>query len=222
LKLTRDAFEARFREYRAALNTEIGRFRDAASVLRQISERTHDYLAELNLAPAFFHTVENSLLTKVILWADKMFDEKGERGLFNFLSLIENNREWMTIQELQRRKNYEDGHWMLRPENRGQPITAQSIEEDRQRVRGLAALRSISLLRDKFHAHFDEDYFFDRDKLQAEAPIDWAGLTEVGNVMTTMLNNYSADFDGELFAGEAIGIDDLTRLLHAARKGNRK
>jgi len=86
----------------------------------------------------------------------------------------------------------------------------------------LAALRSISLLRDKFHAHFDKDYFFDRDKLQAEAPIDWAGLTEVGNVMTTMLNNYSADFDGELFAGEAIGIDDLTRLLHAARKGNRK
>ena len=111
---------------------------------------------------------------------------------------------------------------MLRPENRGQPITAQSIEEDRQRVRGLATLKSISLLRDKFHAHFDKDYFFDRDKLQAEAPIDWAGLTEVGNVMTTMLNNYSSDFDGELFAGEVIGIDDLTRLLHAARKGNRK
>lgn len=222
VKLTLDQFEAHFREYREHLQREVGRFRDAAFVYRQISERTKDYLGELNLAPAFFHTVQDSLFTTIILWADKLFDAEGERGLFNFLSFIEYNRDWMTLQELQRRKNYPDGHWMLRPENRGQPISFESIEEDRQRIRGLAALKSIQLRRNKFQSHFDKEYFFDRQKLQREAPITWESLAEAGEVMVTMLNNYSADFDGGLFAAETLGIDDLTRLLDAARRGRGK
>jgi hypothetical protein len=217
LKLTRDAFEAHFREYREYLQREIGRFRDAASVLRQISERTHDYLSELNIAPAFFRTVEDALFTTVILWADKLFDEKGERGLFDFLMLIEYNRDWMTVAELQRRRKYPDGHWMLKDRV---PITFDSIAEDRKRIRALVALKSIKLRRDKFHSHFDKDYFFDRTKLAIEAPITWANLSEAGEVMGQIVNDYSADFDGELHAWESMGIDDLTRLLHAARRGN--
>lgn len=218
MKLTRNEFEAKFLQYREHLQREVGRFRDAASVFRQISERQDDYLAELNLATAFFRTVEDSLFTTIILWADKLFDEKGERGLFNFLSFIEYNRDWMTVQELQRRRNYPDDHWMLKPEFRGPPITAKSIEEDRQRIRGLAALKSIQLRRNKFHGHFDSDYFFDREKLQREAPITWVGLKEAGEVMVTMMNNYSTDFDGQYFAEETMHIDDLTRLLAAARR----
>lgn len=222
MKLTCDEFEAHFREYREHLQREVGRFRDAVSVYRQISERTKDHLSELNIAPAFFHTVEDALFTTIIVWADKLFDEKGERGLFNFLSLMENNRVWMTVRELQRRKSYPDDHWMLRPENRGQPITFEAIEEDRRRIRELAALKSIQLRRDKFQSHFDKDYFFDRQKLQREGPITWESLAEAGSVMVTVLNNYSADFDGRLFAPETLGIDDLTRLLHAASRGRGK
>lgn len=37
--------------------------------------------------------------------------------------------------------------------------------------------------------------------------------------MVAILNDYSADFDGQLFAAESINIDDLTHLLHRARKG---
>ncbi|MEX0959102.1 MAG: hypothetical protein WDZ63_07425 [Burkholderiales bacterium] len=170
MKLNRDEFEARFRAYRDHLSREVGRFRDAASVYRQISERTPDYLEELNLAAAFFRTVEDSLFTTIILWADKLFDEKGERGLFNFLAFVEYNRDWMTTQELQRRRNYPDGHWMLK--NRI-PITAKSIEEDRQKIRSLVILKSIKLRRDKFHGHFDKDYFFDRGRLASEAPMTW-------------------------------------------------
>jgi len=216
VKLLRDKFDAHFREYREHLQREVARFRDALSVYRHINERKDDYLSELNLAPAFFHTVEDALFTTIILWADKLFDEKGQRGLFNFLALIENNRDWMAIGELQRRRSYPDDHWMLQDRV---PITFQSIEEDRQRIRGLAALKSIQLRRDKFHGHFDKEYFFDRQRLQAEAPITWENLTEAGDVMLTMLNDYSVDFDGNLFASETMGIDDLTSLLHAARKG---
>jgi len=219
VKLPRDEFGAKFRLYRDHLQREIGRFRDAASVLRQLNELQPQYLHELNVATAFFRTVEDALFTTIILWADKLFDEEGERGLFDFLTFIEYNRDWMTVTELQRRKVYSDDHWMLRPENRGAPITAKTIEEDRQRIRDLAALKSIKLRRDKFLSHFDRDYFFDRQKLQREAPIKWEELAQAGDVMTTMMNNYSSDFDGNLYAAEALGIDDLTRLLYAARKG---
>src|SRR5688572_24126881 len=108
MRLQREAFEEHFRQYREALHLEIHRFCDSASVYRQISERTQDHLRELNRAPAFFRTIEDSLFTTIVLWADKLFDEKGERGLFNFLSLVEYNRGWMTDSELQRRKGYPD------------------------------------------------------------------------------------------------------------------
>lgn len=216
MKLPRDEFEAHFGEYREHLRQEVGRFRDTASVLRQINERRDDYLKELNIAPAFFRTVEGSLFTTVILWADKLFDENGERGLFNFLALIENHRDWMAIVELQRRRSYPGDHWMLKGRV---PITFESIEEDRQRIRNLAALKSIQLRRDKFHSHFDKEYFFDREKLQREAPITWENLKQAGEVMSSILNDYSVDFDGQMFAAEVMNVDDLTRLLHAARKG---
>ena len=154
MKLQRDAFEEHFRNYRKYLRMEIHRFCDSASVYRQISERTQDHLAELNLAPGFFRTVEDSLFTTIVLWADKLFDEKGERGLFNFLTFIEYNREWLTTAELQRRRSYPDDHWML--QNRI-PITAALIDADRQKIRDLTALKSIRIRRDKFHGHFDKD-----------------------------------------------------------------
>lgn len=216
MKMQRDQFEDHFRKYRKYLSAEIHRFWDSASVYRQISERTKDHLQELNLAPAFFRTVEDSLFTTIVLWADKLFDENGERGLFNFLTFIEYNRQWMVIDELKRRRSYSDDHWMLKGRV---PITAESIEADREKIRALAALKSIHIRRDKFHGHFDKDYFFDRARIQDEAPIRWVDLDEAGNVMGGMLNDYSVDFDGEMFSWKTIGIDDLSRLLKAAARG---
>jgi hypothetical protein len=217
--MQRDQFDEHFIKYRKHLSAEIHRFWDAVSVYRQINERTNDHLAELNLAPAFFRTVEDSLFTTIVLWADKLFDEKGERGLFNFLAFIEQNRKWMAIDELKRRRNYPDSHWML--QNRI-PITAESIEVDRNKIRSLAALKSIRIRRDKFHGHFDKDYFFDRARLSEEAPIRWIDLDEAANVMGEMLNDYSVDFDGESFSWKTIGIDDLGNLLKVAAKGRSK
>ncbi|MBI2311912.1 MAG: hypothetical protein HYU77_05340 [Betaproteobacteria bacterium] len=216
MQLQRDEFEDQFQKYRTYLSMEIHRFWDSASVYRQITERTQDHLAELNLAPGFFRTVEDSLFTTIVLWADKLFDEKGERGLFNFLTFIEYNRKWMDIAELKHRRNYPDDHWMLKGRI---PITLDSIEADRAKIRSLAALQSIHTRRDKFHGHFDKDYFFDRQRLQNEAPIRWMDLDEAGDVMGGMLNDYSVDFDGQMFSWKTVGIDDLGSLLGAAARG---
>lgn len=214
MKLPCQDFEKQFDQYREHLRKEIHCFRDSVSVLRQISDHTHDHLNEINLAPGFFHITEAALINTVILWADKLFDEKGERGFFNFLSFIEYNRTWLSTTELQRRKSYPDGHWMLKDRA---PITVDSIKADREKIRALTVLPSIKLRRDKFHGHFDKQYFFDRTRLQKEAEITWTGLEEAGNVMGEMLNNYSSDFDGVFFSWSA--PEDLRRLLSAAQRG---
>lgn len=64
MQMHRAEFEEHFRDYRKHLSREIHRFWDSSSVYRQISERTQDHLRELNLAPAFFHTVEDALFTR--------------------------------------------------------------------------------------------------------------------------------------------------------------
>ena len=211
MKLQREEFEQQFTKYRESLRLEIHRFRDSASVVAQISERTVDHLSEINLAPGFFHVVEDSLFTTIVLWADKLFDEHGERGLFNFLTFVEYNRAWLTVDELKRRRGYPDGHWMLKDRV---PITSKSIEADRLQIRALAALSSIKIRRDKFQGHFDKEYFFDRSRLHSEAPITWPELNKAGEVMGRILNDYSVDFDGQMFSWE--GPDDLDQLLKAA------
>jgi hypothetical protein len=97
------------------------------------------------------------------------------------------------------------------------PITLDSINADREKIRLLTVLPSIKLRRDKFHGHFDKQYFFDRTRLQKEAEITWFELEEAGNVMGEMLNNYSSDFDGVFFSWRA--PEDLQCLLSAAQRG---
>ena len=103
----------------------------------------------MNIAPAFFETVTNALRSVLILWVDNLFDERGERGIFNFLTFIEQNRKIFAIEQLQRRKNYPDDHWMLK--NRD-PITLETITEDRERIKNLDCLKSFRTRRDKFIA----------------------------------------------------------------------
>jgi len=213
MKLPRAEFEQTFDKYRDHLRREIHCFCDCAAVLRQINDHTHDHLAEINLAPGFFHTVEDALFTTVVLWADKLFDEHGERGFFNFLMFVEYNREWLTTEELKRRKGYPEGHWMLKDRT---PITAGSIEADRNRIRSLAGLPSIRLRRDKYHGHFDKKYFFDRTRLQNEAAITWKELDEAAEAMGSVLNDYSVDFDGVFYSWAS--PSDLGRLLSAAQR----
>lgn len=216
--MRREEFQQHFSDYRKYLREEIHRFRDCVAVYRQIQERKTDRLEVINQSPAFFGIVESALFTSIVLWGDKLFDEKGERGLFNFLTFVEYERKWLTTAELQRRKGYPDGHWML---DGRIPITAETIEQDRQKIRSLEALKSFRIRRDKFHGHFDKEYFFDRQRLQSEAPLRWGDLEEAGNVMGAMLNDYSVDFDGTSFAWDTLNIDDLDVLLQNAKSGIR-
>ncbi len=73
-----EEFEQHFSDYRKYLREEIHRFRDCVAVYRQIQELKLDMLEVINQAPAFFGVVEGALFTSIVLWGDKLFDEKGE------------------------------------------------------------------------------------------------------------------------------------------------
>lgn len=212
--MNRDEFESHFDAYRTYLREEIHRFVDSVAVYRSIQEQKTTRLATINLAPAFFGVVEGALFTTIVVWADKLFDEHGERGFFNFLKFIEHERKWLSLTELQRRRSYPDDHWMLVGRI---PITLDSIEADRQRIRSLKVLASFKLRRDKFHGHFDKEYFFDRKRLQDEAPITWQDLEDAGALMGSLLNDYSVDFDGMSYSWSTLNITDLDVLLRTAQ-----
>lgn len=211
-------FDRKFEDYRRYLREEVRRLAMYVRVYRRLHERRKDRLDELNIAPAFFGTVLDALFSVIILWVDKLFDEEGERGLFNFLTFIEYNREHLSIRALQGRRGYPDGHWMLDKT----PITLRAINEDRASILALQGLPSFKLRRDKFHAHFDKDYFFDRKRLDVEAPLELSDLEQALNLMHQILERYSAAYDGQIHALDPLNIDDLDRLLdqlhHATRK----
>lgn len=213
--MKRDDFDLQFSEYRQYLREEVLRFRGFVAVYLRIQQRKTDHLVALNLAPAFFQVVESALFSSIVLWADKLFDENGDRGLFNFLTFVEYNRKWLTTKELQVRRGFPDGHWMLRDRTE---ITVGTINSHRSRIRALEGLPSIRLRRDKFHAHFDKQYFFDRIKISAEAPLRSEDLEAAGSLMGEIINDYSVDFDGKTYAWEPTNINDLDVLLDRVHK----
>ncbi len=202
--------EQKFEEYRKYLHQEAIRLASHIKLYQRLHELRAERLDEMNIAPAFFQVVVDALFSTIVLWTHKMFDEKSERGLTNFLIFGEYNRKIFKLEELQRRKNYPDDHWMLKDRK---PITLETINDDRELIRKLEALPSFKLRRDKFHAHFDKEYFFDRKKLAEEAPLRQSDLTQVVEAMKNIINGYSADYDGNLYALEPINVTDVNYLL---------
>jgi len=209
-----ESAEKTFEEYREYLKSEVVRLVSYIKLYRRINEKRTDRLDEINIAPSFFQVTLDALFSAIILWVDKLLGSRSERGFFNFLSFIENNRKLFEISELQRRKEYPDGHWMLDRE----PITYQTVETHRKQIAELESLPHFKLRRDKFHAHFDKEYFFDRGKLGNDAPLKWSDLEAVIEVMGDILNHYSAAYDGNVYHLEPFNIYDIDHFLDMLHK----
>lgn len=160
---------------------------------QRLFERKVDRLAELELASAFFVTTADALFFGIINSVHKLFDKKGERGIFNFLKFAEHHRRLFDLKELKRRGNYPDEHFILRGR---EPITFQSIEADRERIAAFKPLANFNLWRDRYQAYFDKKYFFDIAKLQKDAPLDAPALEQAVQLGEEILNRYSIAFDG--------------------------
>jgi hypothetical protein len=202
--------EKYFEIYRDALRFEAQRLVSYMSIYRNLHERRKDRLNEMNISPAFYQVILDALFTSIVLWTDKLFGEKSERGFVNFLKFSEINHNIFEISELKRRNNYSDKHWMLDRE----PITLNTIRADMEQLSKIEALPSFKTRRDKFHAHFDKEYFFDRKKISDDAPLKWGDLKEIEETMSSIINRYSTAYDGNIFSIKPTNINDVNRTLN--------
>ena len=202
--------EKKFEEYREYLEYETKRLVMYIRLHNHINERKRDRLAELNIAPCFFQVVLDSLFSSIILWVDKLLSNKSERGFWDFLSFIENNKELFEASAVQKRGSYPDEHHMLNHE----PVTSQVIENHRKKIVELRSFPSFKLRRDKFYAHFDKKYFFNRDRLDSDAPLRYSDLEEIIRVMVDILHYYSAAYDRKVRRIEPLNVYDIDHLLN--------
>jgi hypothetical protein len=164
----------------------------------------------LNIAPAFFQTVMDALFSAIVLSIDKLFAEDSQRGLHNFLKFVEHHRPILSIDAFKRRRALPDGDWRLQ---RAHNVEYETVQKDRSAINDFEPLKSFRLRRDKFHAHFDKRYFFDRARIAEEAPLKWSDLDNALELLKEILNRYSAAYDGEVFRIEPLNINDLNYLL---------
>lgn len=151
------ATEKEFAEYREYLLLETQKLTSFIAVYKQLEEMDGRRRKAMDYAPAFFGTTATALFSVIVLWCTKLLDPKSERGYSDFLQFVESRLGIFALQELQMRARLSDDDMRVR-----QPITRETVEEDRARLQSIAALPNLKLRRDKFHAHFDRSYFFDR------------------------------------------------------------
>lgn len=201
--------EKKFENYRLFLKEEAALLASFVALYRRLHERRADRLIEMNIAPAFFGVVIEALVSCIILWVGKLLDKHGERGIFNFLTFIEHNIDIFEIEQLKRRLMNPAAQWIFEKE----AITLERIDEDRNIIQSLSGLQSFKTRRNKFYAHFDKNYFFDRERLAEEAPLTWGDLQKVIDIISEIFNRYSSAYDGQLFVLRPDNINDLDQLL---------
>lgn len=208
--------EKKFEEYRNSLWQELRRLTSYVRIYIRINQRSGDRLDEINIAPHFFFHIQDALLNSIILWVDKLFDNKSERSLENFLKFVENHRNLFAYEERNRRQEYSsDRNWTV------EDITFEVIKSDSQKLRDIKSLPSFKFVRDKFTAHFDKQYFFNKAQIPHKAQISWPDdFDECIALGREILNRYSIAYDGQDFEindSEAHDIDNLLDSLHHYR-----
>lgn len=206
--------ENKFEVYRTYLIEEACRLASYIALYRRLEERRADRTYEINFAPAFFWLVFDALNSAIIHWVNNLFDEKAKRGIFNFLTFIEHNRDIFEIEQLRRRVKKPDAQWILEKE----PITLAMVDEDRKHIKSLPCLQSFKTRRDKYYGHFDKKYFFDRERLERDAPITRGDFNKVVELLEDIVNRYSSSYDGQLFPLELANINDIDHLLDRLHK----
>jgi len=200
-----------FEEYRKWLHIELERLYRFFYVYKRIHERFKDRIDEINLAPCFFRTVIDGLFSVIILWVEKLTSKNSkQRGFCDLLIFIKNNRGIFSVANLRKRRNYPKDHWMVK--GRKAP-NLSSVNQDIGRLEKLPALGSIKIRRNKFHAHFDKEFFYDRELLQDKAPISWRELEKILEILKEILNKYSAAYDGSTFHFPTGNINDIDCIL---------
>ena len=92
------------------------------------------------------------------------------------------------------------------------------VAKDRERLRNLRCLQSTRIRRDRYHAHFDEKYFFDLQRLDNDAPVAIRDLGNAVRALWSIINKYSAAYDGKSYSSTSSNINDVEYIFRHLRE----
>jgi len=206
--------EDKFRLYRESLKQELIYLASFVLTYKSLYKRHEDRLEEMNMFQAFFQVSLHSLFSCIVLWVHKLYDENSERGIYNFLSFVENNLKIFHIKELQRTLELPDDDPLLKRD----PVSFKMIKSDRNKIGEQDSLKNFKLLRDKYYAHLDKEHFYEIDDLLKTTQITWGDLDSILELSNEILNKYSSSFDGHIYTIEPWNVDDINDLLDFIHK----
>jgi hypothetical protein len=209
--------EGQIQEYRKYLSYEVHQLTSYITLYRTLHERKNDRIEEMNMAPAFFGIAIDAIYVSIILWTSNLFSPRSERGFLNFLTMIENNIGIFSKKSVMKRKNIAKDDLLFR---RGQwkALSVKEISGFKDEISENLILRKFEHRRDKFYAHFDKKYFFNRKRLSEDAPLTWNELDEIKSLASRIFNKCSTAFDGTHQEFEVININDVNGLLDIVKE----
>lgn len=185
-----------FRDYRDSIRNEILRLSNYYNHFKHLTDLTQSHLDELNQAPCFFLATMEAFFSSAIIWAAKLLDTRSQKGIYNFISFSMANK-----------KIFKDS-----------PINVAEIDALKLKLSNLSSTNNIKTRRDKYHAHFDNVFFFDQKLLVSEAPILWGDFEEIISVLSEIFNYFSSHYDGMISSMEYLNNNDIDIILSKVKK----
>lgn len=187
-------FEVYFVKYRESLFEELQTLADYTLIYKQLILLINDPKSNQQATQFFWIRTIEAYLNSIIIWFSKLVDTNGKKGIFPFLRFVKSHHHFLSKKEYYKRNNLSE----VDIKNcKIEDLYIETIEEDIILVERLNISDSIQTLRDKYYAHFDSKYFFEKEKLKIEIPFTIDDMIESIKILNNVLNKYSIQYDSE-------------------------
>lgn len=213
--------ELHLERYIDALSNELLDLNTICHILRFLYNKK-DILNEYNIAPCFFGTIESAIFTKFILWTYKLFDTehyKKERCLFGLLNFCETNLKLFEKENLIERCK---GREISLDDRKN--LSHKEIDDFKNELLQLKIMKSIKIRRDKYHGHFDKNYFFldKRSMIDDEAPLLWNEIEVMLDLSERIINTITHKYKAESKIFKFMNVNDVEVVFDILKEHNEK
>lgn len=183
------------------LLNEVANVNSKFKLFKYITERRNDSLKELNIAPAFFSLVLDSLINNVIISLAKIYESSNRSGgsINKLLNKIEQN-----IKSISDKR-----------------ISINIINKHRIEIKEVeGTIDNLFTWRDKHCAHFDKKYFLESKSLAEDAKLTYHDINRLIERAGEILNDYYSILKDVYYSIEALNFDDVSKIIEILKEYN--
>ncbi|KAA9023562.1 AbiU2 domain-containing protein [Niallia endozanthoxylica] len=187
------------------LMQEIIQVKSKFKLWQHIQQQRNEYIDELNLAPAFFTLILQSMFNDVIITTAKLYEHgKGTINLNKLINIAENHKEIFI---------YEEKNKSL--------LNNEVIKEHKVCIETKKEqLDNLFTWRDRVYAHNDKKYFFEKNQVIKDAELTIENLEDLLQNAWEIVNFYSLALEGNAWYPESIDTLDVDCILSILKNFN--